>query len=396
VSRRLLFVCLLALALLSVSSAAGDVGIGQRKEAIDAKIGRLQEQIADARARESRLSKEIAGVTSQIRTLEAQVGDVSSRLALLQNDLALHQRRLDKLDELFGLQTRRFDFLKSEYKATVARLSARLVEIYENGEPTTVDVVVNAHSIQDILDQLNYLGAVIRQNKQIAAEVGTAKEEVRRARAQTRTARTHLRAEQRVIQVRAEQVQAARDQLLASRNRLAGARAQKRHALAVTQESEKDFVGEADALAAASARLEAQLKAEQSGPSAYTPPAGSNGSMIWPVSGPVTSPFGERWGRMHEGIDIGVPTGTPIHAAAAGRVVYCGWEEGYGNFVVIDHGNGVATAYGHQSSIAVSCGEDVSQGQVIGYSGSTGHSTGPHLHFEVRVNGAPVDPLGYL
>jgi len=110
----------------------------------------------------------------------------------------------------------------------------------------------------------------------------------------------------------------------------------------------------------------------------------------------VTSPFGMRWGRMHEGIDIGAGYGAPIVAAAAGRVIYCGWEEGYGNLTVIDHGNGLATAYGHQSSIAVACGQDVAQGQTIGYIGSTGHSTGPHLHFEVRVNGSPVDPLGYL
>jgi murein DD-endopeptidase MepM/ murein hydrolase activator NlpD len=110
----------------------------------------------------------------------------------------------------------------------------------------------------------------------------------------------------------------------------------------------------------------------------------------------VTSPYGERWGRMHEGIDIGVGYGTPIAAAASGTVVYAGWESGYGNFVVIDHGNGLATAYGHQSRIAVSNGEAVTQGQVIGYVGCTGHCFGPHLHFEVRVNGAPVDPLGYL
>jgi murein DD-endopeptidase MepM/ murein hydrolase activator NlpD len=103
-----------------------------------------------------------------------------------------------------------------------------------------------------------------------------------------------------------------------------------------------------------------------------------------------------RWGRMHEGIDLGAAYGTPIHAAAAGTVIYAGWMEGYGNLVIIDHGGGLATAYGHQSSIAVANGQSVSQGQVIGYVGSTGHSTGPHLHFEVRVNGAPVDPLGYL
>jgi murein DD-endopeptidase MepM/ murein hydrolase activator NlpD len=99
---------------------------------------------------------------------------------------------------------------------------------------------------------------------------------------------------------------------------------------------------------------------------------------------------------MHEGIDIGVPTGTPVVAAAAGQVIHAGWLGGYGNLVVIDHGGNLATAYGHQSSIAVSCGQSVSQGQVIGYVGSTGRSTGPHLHFEVRINGGAVDPYGYL
>ena len=99
---------------------------------------------------------------------------------------------------------------------------------------------------------------------------------------------------------------------------------------------------------------------------------------------------------MHEGIDIAAATGTPIRAAAAGTVIYAGWLGGYGNLTVIDHGGGVATAYGHQSSLAAGSGAFVAQGQVIGYVGSTGHSTGPHLHFEVRVNGVPQDPLGYL
>ncbi|HEY6054763.1 MAG TPA: M23 family metallopeptidase, partial [Gaiellaceae bacterium] len=125
-------------------------------------------------------------------------------------------------------------------------------------------------------------------------------------------------------------------------------------------------------------------------------PAANPGGMQWPVAGPVTSPFGWRWGRMHEGIDIAVPSGTPVHAAAGGTVIYAGWESGYGNFVVLDHGGGIATAYGHNTSVAVAVGQQVSQGQVIAYSGSTGHSTGPHVHFEVRVNGNAVDPLGYL
>ena len=99
---------------------------------------------------------------------------------------------------------------------------------------------------------------------------------------------------------------------------------------------------------------------------------------------------------MHEGIDLGAAYGTPIAAAAAGTVIYAGWLGGYGNLTVIDHGGGLATAYGHQSQITVTVGQQVGQGEIIGNVGSTGHSTGPHLHFEVRIDGQAVDPLGYL
>src|SRR5262249_56541319 len=139
--------------------------------------------------------------------------------------------------------------------------------------------------------------------------------------------------------------------------------------------------------------------AEKAAGAAYAPaaaaPSGS-GQLSWPVAGPVTSGFGSRWGRMHEGIDIALGTGTPVHAAADGTVIYAGWMSGYGNIVVIDHGNGLSTAYGHASSLAVSVGQSVAQGQTVSYVGATGHATGPHLHFEVRVNGGAVDPLRYL
>jgi murein DD-endopeptidase MepM/ murein hydrolase activator NlpD len=279
----------------------------------------------------------------------------------------------------------------------VTRLDARLVQIYKQEEPTTVAVILSARSLQDMLDQFDYFNAVGRQDKRIATQVAQAKEQVRRAREETKTVKLHLASETQVIQVRTEQVVVVRDRLLANKHELSGARAQKAHALAITQGSEKEFVSEVDALAKVSAALTARIQAAQSSAGAYTPPAGqSSHGLVWPAQGPVTSPFGMRWGRMHEGIDIGAGYGSPIVAAAAGRVIYCGWEDGYGNLTVIDHGNGLSTAYGHQSSIGVSCGQDVAQGQTIGAVGSTGHSTGPHLHFEVRVNGAPVDPLGYL
>ncbi len=127
-----------------------------------------------------------------------------------------------------------------------------------------------------------------------------------------------------------------------------------------------------------------------SGSSSNSLPSASG--FIWPVHGPITSPFGPRNGGFHSGLDIGVPTGTAVHAAKAGTVIEAGWVSGYGYTVMIDHGNGVTTLYGHNSKLLVKEGQEVAQGDIIAYSGSTGHSTGPHVHFEIRINGQPVNP----
>jgi murein DD-endopeptidase MepM/ murein hydrolase activator NlpD len=126
-----------------------------------------------------------------------------------------------------------------------------------------------------------------------------------------------------------------------------------------------------------------------------TSPPNTGSSFLWPTNGVLTSTFGWRWGAMHQGIDIGAGSGTPIYASNAGTVFYAGWMGGYGNLTLIDHGGGRVTAYAHQTGFAVT-GGSVGRGQVIGYVGSTGDSTGPHLHFELRINGSAVDPLPYL
>jgi len=144
---------------------------------------------------------------------------------------------------------------------------------------------------------------------------------------------------------------------------------------------------------------EAKVRAQLSGTGQnFTPPAGGgNGRLIWPVNGPITGSFGEsRPGHMHAGIDIAAPGGTPIRAAASGKVVLLGFTGGYGNFTCVQHTSSMSTCYAHQSRYGTSMGASVSQGQVIGYVGSTGHSTGDHLHFEVRMDGAPTSPLNYL
>ena len=397
-ARRVLLLLVLALAF-AAPALAGD-GLGQQKASLDAKLAAVQAKIAREHARESTLNSQIGGLTTQIHSLETRVGDVSSQLSALQADLALHQRRLAKLNELYRLQTIRFRNLRHEYTISVQRLDERLVNIYKQSSPSTVDVLLAARSFQDVLDEFDYLGAIAAQDKKVAAQVGTAKRAVMRARAKTAAVRQGLKQETRVIDARAQQQAILRGELVSSRDSLATARAGKSHALVATKAQEQAEIQESQAIQAASATIAAKLQAAQAGDSStgtgQTAASASAAGFIWPVSGPITSPFGMRWGTLHPGIDIGVPTGTPIHAAAAGTVIYCGWEEGYGNLVVIDHHNGLGTAYGHQSRIAVSCGANVAQGDVIGYSGCTGFCTGPHVHFEVRVNGQPVDPLAYL
>jgi murein DD-endopeptidase MepM/ murein hydrolase activator NlpD len=389
---------LLLLPLLLTAPAAGD-DVYQRKQAVEDRIQALHDRIAGARAQEGVLTSKISTLNGQIRTLEGQVSSATDRLTALERDLALHRQKLDRLTELYRLESRRLVFLRAQYREAELRLDRRLVAMYETDNPDTVAVLLAATSLSDLIDQLDYLNKIGSLDQRLANEVASAKTAMTAARARTRETRVGVAAETHTIAVRTSEQRAVHDRLLASRQALVSTRSQERQSLASIQASEREYLNEANGLAQVSAQLTSRIQAAQSRSAAggYSTGSGvSSSGLIWPVQGPITSPFGMRWGRMHEGIDIGVPYGTPIHAAAAGTVIYAGWMSGYGNLIVIDHGHGLATAYGHQSALAAGNGQSVSQGQVIGYVGCTGHCFGPHLHFEVRVNGAPVDPLGYL
>jgi murein DD-endopeptidase MepM/ murein hydrolase activator NlpD len=369
--------------LLLAAPAAGDNGHS---------IGEVQAKLSAARQKEAHLTQQISGLTAEIRTLEGRVGDVSQKLSVLETDLQLHERRLDKLDDLYAFETERLNFLRRAYATAVHQLNLRMIDLYETHDPTLVEVIINSQSFQDALDRIHYLDSIAQSDKHIAAKVAVARDAVHKTREQTKVVRERVHAETLVVAARTQQQRDMRDQLLASKSRLSGKRASQQTALKLTRKQEHTLQTEAQALAAADASIRGRLAAAQ-GATDTTPSAAG---LVWPVSGPVVSPFGYRWGRLHAGIDIAVPYGTPIHAAAAGTVVLAGWVSGYGNYTCIDHGGGLATCYAHQSSYAVSQGAAVSQGQLIGYVGCTGHCFGPHLHFEVRINGAPVDPLGYL
>ena len=363
-ARRLLLTLLLSLVVLVPASLS-----------TPAKADRLQslrQKIATAQAEEARLSSEIGSIESEIRALEREVNGVSVQLDTLERDLQLQQEKLNRVLRLFRFQTQQLDFLRREYNVSVRRLNRRLIELYEGDDPTTLDVFLSSDSISDFLEQVDYVEDIVSQDAQISTQVGNAKDQMHSARRGRRSRRRRVETVTRTIAARTAEVRAEKERLLISEQGLSQAKGNKRERLASVEDQKAEYLHEVAGILAANAQVTATI--QSSGSSSYDSTPSSSG-LIWPVSGPVVIGFGMRWGRMHTGIDIGVGYGTPILAAASGTVIFAGWMGGYGNFVIVDHGGGLSTAYAHQSSIAVGGGA-VSQGQVLGDVGCTGHCSG--------------------
>jgi murein DD-endopeptidase MepM/ murein hydrolase activator NlpD len=375
------------------------VALGQslydRKNAVDSRISGLRDSIEGAKAREGVLTSEISDASSRIDALGGDITVLSDKLAALEKDLAAHRSRLARLEARLREQAATLQRLTQQHAVAQRRLEERLVQLYESSEASEIEILLQAQSFSDLLEQLDYFRAIGEQDKRIADTIKRLQIEMRLAKEQTVATKAEVSKATAILAQKTEEQRAARAALLARQAALAAARQSKQGLLADVKRDRHADEEDLEAMQAASAAIAAQIQGSQGGASSSGGGTPSASGLIWPVSGPITSGFGWRWGRMHEGIDIGAACGTTIHAAASGTVIYAGWMDGYGNITIIDHGGGLATAYGHQSSIYVS-GGSVSQGQAVGAVGSTGHSTGCHLHFEVRVNGTPVNPLNYL
>jgi murein DD-endopeptidase MepM/ murein hydrolase activator NlpD len=393
--RRLpLLVLVLAIGVaVGVPSALGQ-SAWEQQQSLDSKIAGLQAEISHAKHKEGVLTTDISASSSQISALQGDISALNAKVAALESDLVVHRARLEQLQAKYQEQTEDYNRLRRDHQIALSRLEARLVQLYETADTSELDVLLQSSSLTDLIEQIDYFNTIGEADKTLSDHLKFLSDRMHLARIETAATKRDVAEATAVLAKKTEEQRAARDALVVRQNVLAAARANQQSLLASVRSQRHADEEDLAQMQAASAAIAAQIRAHQDS-------SGSSGSgvsasgLIWPVNGPITSGFGPRWGSFHEGIDIGAPCGTPIHAAASGTVIYSGWMDGYGNFVIIDHGNGLATAYGHQSAIYVS-GGSVSQGQTIGAVGSTGHSTGCHLHFEVRVNGNPVDPLGYL
>jgi murein DD-endopeptidase MepM/ murein hydrolase activator NlpD len=313
---------------------------------------------------------------------------------------ALDRNRQELLQIQADLRAERARLVRLRARLAQARaaLATRLVEIYQSDKPDLVSVVLNANGFADLIERADFIARISEQDRSIVTLVRNAKADAIATAHRLDALERRQQAVTAQILERRQEITAVKQDLIDTRVGYDGTRADKQHALSHVRVERRHLEYNLASLRKEQAKIARTLQAAQ-GPLASGPMPGSgSGMMIWPVSGPITSPFCERrsYEACHPGIDIAAATGTPIHAAASGRVALAAFTGGYGNYTCIQHTGAISSCYGHQSRFGVHVGQSVSQGQVIGYVGSTGHSTGPHLHWEVRVNGSVVNPLNYV
>jgi murein DD-endopeptidase MepM/ murein hydrolase activator NlpD len=394
----LITVAVIPLALWAALPMLSDGSVQGQASSIGSKIDRKKRLIEAKKGRERVLSSTITRYSKRIGSLQGDITVLERKQISIQVDLDAKRAELSRIQEQLRQERIRLARLRARLAEARIALSKRLVELYKADKPDVITVVLESDGFADLLERTEFMKRVSDQDSRIIDRVRTARAEAKKTAKHLAVLEKRQTKIANAIQARRDAVSRVRVQLVDRRDAFARVRSAKSTALASTRNSRQHLEGDLALLEKESAKIQARLASAQNGtgPVAAGPIKPGSGGLIWPVNGPVVSPFGMRWGRLHAGVDIAVPSGTPVHAAKSGNVLIAGWVSGYGNYTCIGHGGGLSTCYGHQTSIGVHVGQSVSQGQVIGYSGCTGHCFGPHVHFETRINGAPVNPMGYL
>lgn len=356
----------------------------QKKAAIDWQLHQKRLQLRAATVR-------VTNLQGALDQTNHSIHEVTSRLNVIVSQQASTQRKLD-------WNTLQLNAARKTLALHDNALKRRLVDTYERGELGYISVLLAAKSFTDFVERSEDLRLLIAANQRAVRERQTAERKVATAQANLQAAQAALEAQQLAQQRTRNQL----DVLAQERGNLVALADQQRHHVAgQVAEMESLSAAQEAGLETLIREHEAQVAAAQRA-AGIVAPQKAPGILSWPVTGVITSPFGWRRSpfggspEFHQGLDIGANMGTTVTAAASGTILSAGWYGGYGNYILIDHGGGMSTGYGHLSRIFVSTGQQVQRGQAIGAVGSTGASTGPHLHFEVRISGKPTDPTAYL
>lgn len=381
-----------ALSIIIACTLAASSYQGTFADDLDDQLQDIQGQIDESHNSQANWQEIIDQVNVKLRAIQVDLDAANARLKDIQNQQAQINAQIKQTQEEIRKAQ---EHLLQHQKV----LNQRVRSIYMHGQLNYLEVITGAKSFSDFANRLELLKRVIRSDYNLILEIQNQK-------AQIEAKEEQLEKDKARLDALAQEAQKAQSQIAAKKAEQQKVLDDAKDNKAAAAQMEQDLIAESKRVHnLIQERLRQQEAARQaashSGGEAPSYTQGS-GVLSWPCNGPITSPYGYRvhpiFGTTiyHSGIDIGVDYGTPIHAADSGTVIYVGWISGYGNAVIIDHGNGMQTLYGHNQSLNVSEGQSVSKGQVIAFAGSTGNSTGPHCHFEVQVNGSAVDPMGYL
>ena len=349
------------------------------------KINRTKQELLQKKRKERSVLSNLLKQQKELASLEKNYEKVNGQLNQTEKQVNQTQRELDMLQ-------RNIAALEAKLQARRELMNKRLVAIYKYGPLTYWQILLSSDSFGDLISSFGSVAYFVRADLGLIAEVEATQSKVAEQKAQVEQRRAEIEVKLKQIEVLQKKVSQEQQKVL---QKVTSTKTE----LSKIQNDRLRLERALEELEKTSREIEAQIRRSQEGTKGKVL---GTGQMIWPVRGRISSPFGWRFHpllkkqKYHSGIDLAVPTGTPVKAADSGVVLVSGWRGGYGNFVAIDHGKGISTCYGHNSRLLVRVGQRVAKGQQIAISGSTGLSTGPHLHFEVRVNGNPVNPLAYL
>ena len=385
-------------ACISAPALPSAAGPRDRLERIDQHRERVEDRLERVHEGGARLAGRIAALDRERAAVEAALLEVDDKIAALDATILRLEGRLDVAQHRIATLSKRIAVIEARLRQREALFHDRAVSAYKSGSTGGFTTLLSATSLSDLVDRFTYFVSALDADAELLSEIKALEEEVARRRAEVERRTQRLAADKEALQETRSRVAQVRDRKADALAERQAAIARKEALLASVRTQQGKLRDVQAQLQSESDRIEALLAIGAGG--TFVP--GEGGELAWPAAGAVTSGFGYRvhpiFGdrRMHTGVDIASPHGAPVYAAAGGVVAYVGTLSGYGNVVAVDHGGGLATTYNHLSAYYVSAGERVRRGGHIAAVGCTGFCTGPHLHFEVRINGTPVDPLLYL
>lgn len=378
----LIFVCQFSSALYAEENI--DAQLREQEQQYD----ELRRKIAGTRQKIFESNKKAKKVTYQIDAINKKIDDTKQKVAVVTKDIK-------KVEGNITVLTGQIEQIKKRIAECENYLRKRVVGMYKYGSSTEFEVLIYSDGVRDAMDNLYLLRKIAKQDQMVILELSEHKQRLSDTHVKLNTQKGMLKEKNKELNVQHEQLKTA-----VGEKEIALKQIQKEKAIYIAQQ--KEFERAAQALQGTIKRLLAAKRAKNKNSSTPSVVYYKGGKIAWPVQGRISSEYGIRVHPVfktklkHSGLDIAAPTGTPIAAAAAGEVLYAGTMRGYGQVVILDHGGDLTTVYGHMSKILCAENQKVSKGSIIGHVGMTGIATGPHLHFEVRVNGNTVDPMGYL